>query len=709
HAIPYYENFDDFDLCPAVEDCIATCDLNNGWTNGINKLSDQIDWRIHRGATSTSGTGPNQDQNSHSDAGQYVYVEGSGACYDKAAELLSPCFDIGDSERAVFSFWYHMQGAQIGQLHIDLFDGEDWHMNVIVPLSGHQSDNWRRAQINLSAFQHKVINVRFRASTGFGHLSDIAIDNVALYDQGTEPIAAFTVDQTFSCPGAPIRFSDNSYHSPTQFTWDFGDPDRIEFVEGTSATDRNPVVQFKDASFYDVQLICSNANGTDTARLNDFIHISSGRSLPVAENFDEFQNSIINNWIIHNPDDQISWDLIEVKGIDDRPTQALYINNHSYDAIGELDELQSPVIDLQDNQQPILRFDISYAQYNKDYADGFLVLLSNDCGESFEEVIFEEEGTDLATVSDQTNGWSPTQGTDWRSKYIDLSAYAGQSIILRFSNICGFGNNLYLDNILIYEESTVPKAVIGMEHSSEVICMQEEVFFQNTADNAIDTEYFWTFGSNAHPAEASGAGPHVVTFHKAGAHNVTLVASNVIAQTVSNQLIEVLALPNSDFDHLETTAGEIQFNSIEFSEANTYLWDFGDGAQSTEAHPLHRYLTPGSYTVRLTISNNCGIQSRDKDIQVITTSIVAPNVDSSIQLQPNPAHSQVQVAFKGWSNEQWEARIYSLTGQLIQQHTLRILGSNYAHEFDLSDLAPGSYWIHLRSDQINQSFKLVVL
>jgi PKD repeat protein len=35
----------------------------------------------------------------------------------------------------------------------------------------------------------------------------------------------------------------------------------------------------------------------------------------------------------------------------------------------------------------------------------------------------------------------------------------------------------------------------------------------------------------------------------------------------------------------------------------SWAWDFGDGTRSAEQHPVHRYLTPGSYTVSLTVKN----------------------------------------------------------------------------------------------------------
>lgn len=33
-----------------------------------------------------------------------------------------------------------------------------------------------------------------------------------------------------------------------------------------------------------------------------------------------------------------------------------------------------------------------------------------------------------------------------------------------------------------------------------------------------------------------------------------------------------------------------------------YLWDFGDGKTSTERNPIHEYQSPGTYTVKLTVT-----------------------------------------------------------------------------------------------------------
>ncbi len=51
-------------------------------------------------------------------------------------------------------------------------------------------------------------------------------------------------------------------------------------------------------------------------------------------------------------------------------------------------------------------------------------------------------------------------------------------------------------------------------------------------------------------------------------------------------------------------------------KADTYAWDFGDGATSTEANPTHRYMHSGNYTVTLTASKGSKKVVKKQMIQV---------------------------------------------------------------------------------------------
>ncbi|MDM9632817.1 PKD domain-containing protein, partial [Robiginitalea aurantiaca] len=57
-------------------------------------------------------------------------------------------------------------------------------------------------------------------------------------------------------------------------------------------------------------------------------------------------------------------------------------------------------------------------------------------------------------------------------------------------------------------------------------------------------------------------------------------------------------------------------NSTDDSGIAQYSWDFGDGNTSTDANPSHTYITPGTYTATLTVTDGDGLQD-DASVQII--------------------------------------------------------------------------------------------
>ena len=117
--------------------------------------------------------------------------------------------------------------------------------------------------------------------------------------------------------------------------------------------------------------------------------------------------------------------------------------------------------------------------------------------------------------------------------------------------------------------------------------------------------YVWSFGDG----RTSAAPDPRVQFQSGGSFDVTLQVSagdeTVTAGPVSVRLDSDVRLACSA-DPAEAQAPvDVSFRAAPSGGTGTftYRWDFGDGASSTEASPVHTYTTPGSYREVLTVSS----------------------------------------------------------------------------------------------------------
>jgi PKD repeat protein len=445
-TLPYVEDFEAYALCGTANDCEATICPFGAWINEANLDQDDIDFRISEGGTPSVDTGPDADHTLGTTGGNYAYTEAS-ACFGKAVNLVSPCIDLAGSTSPVMSFWYHMYGADMGTLHIDVYNNGTWTNDIMPAISGDQGNQWLQASVNLTAYVGNVVNFRFRGLTGVGFTSDIAIDDINIYETSAPPTAVFTTNANASCIGGVVQLTDMSTNNPTSWNWTFT-PNTVTFVNGTSATSQNPQVQLNAAGTYDVTLTATNSFGNGSATQTAYISATAASLPPVVEDFQAAFPPA--GWNIVSSNATYQWaPSALITGASGNPTTAAYFNNFNYNTNSAYDELRTMEIDLTGATSAKTTFDVAYARYSVTDSDTLLIAVSNDCGSTFANTVYYKGGTDLATVPDQTAIWQPTASTEWRNDTVDLASYIGQKIIVAFININGFGNSLFLDNINI--------------------------------------------------------------------------------------------------------------------------------------------------------------------------------------------------------------------------------------------------------------------
>lgn len=123
---------------------------------------------------------------------------------------------------------------------------------------------------------------------------------------------------------------------------------------------------------------------------------------------------------------------------------------------GQIDYLYMEGLNLTGVSNLILTFDVAHAKYDGTYgsSDRLQVEISTNCGTSWTSIYNKSGGTGLSTAPNTTAQFTPTTA-QWRNDTVDLAGYSSQDeILIRFKATSGYGNNLYIDNINIGQNTT---------------------------------------------------------------------------------------------------------------------------------------------------------------------------------------------------------------------------------------------------------------
>lgn len=182
-------------------------------------------------------------------------------------------------------------------------------------------------------------------------------------------------------------------------------------------------------------------------------------TLPFIEDFENGINDT--TWIIENIDLDKTWKVDSTSGLP-WSDQSACIKLFSYaPRNNQKDGLVTPKISLSSSNDLFLTFDIAY---QKRIASGFLndtlkVFVSNNCGLSYDYLVYQKHGYDLSTFDTSSFDFVPEYFTHWRNDTIDLSSLSNEEILVKFETTNRAGNNLYLDNIKVFEGLNAPASI----------------------------------------------------------------------------------------------------------------------------------------------------------------------------------------------------------------------------------------------------------
>lgn len=501
------------------------------------------------------------------------------------------------------------------------------------------------------------------ALTAFGECDTVTVTQTVEPELILQaPEAGLSADSTFGCAPFTVQFTDESTNSPSEWLWTF------EGGVPATSTEQNPVVEYPNPGVFDVALIATNAVGSDTIAFPSYITVDIG---PTAA-FSHSVNGTIATFT-NNSSNALSyfWDF------GDGSSSVAPSPSHDYIADGEYtvmliaasdcgpDTATAVVVivtppiagfsaDVTEGCAPLsVQFTnesssnaVSWSwtfeggdpafstgenpvvQYLNPGVFGVTLTASNAAGENTVEIAgyihvnsgpaagFNFSANGLTV--DFTNASSGATGYFWDFGDGNTSAESdpqhtfpgagGYDITLIATNDCGS------DTAAIFLELLLPPSAGFSADQTEGCAPMTVQFFNESSANAIS--WSWTFEGGA-PASSTEENP-VVQYLNPGSYGVTLTVSNAAGEDTESAsgYIVVNSGPAASFDAMVAGANVVFSNSS--ANAGSYLWDFGDGATSTESDPEHSYAEDGVYQVVLIASNACGSDTAIAEVVIVT-------------------------------------------------------------------------------------------
>lgn len=489
----------------------------------------------------------------------------------------------------------------------------------------------------------------------------------------TPPFPEFTADETIGCAPLTVNFTDASTPNTTSWMW--------QFPGGTPSTStmQNPTVVYQNKGKFNVTLTVSNAAGSNTITLQDFIIVNdkptgtfTSELLP--PDSVKFTNQT-QDWVT------LLWDFGDGSSSTDENPVHVYLNEGDYlvtltatNSCGDFviekvvtiaapptsDFFASPltgcipfVVQFTENgSEDVTAFAWSFPGGDPAFsADPNPIVTYNAAGKyDVTLIVSNSAGSDTALFVDYIDVLTTPEasftkvgeglvqftntslyGTSFSWNFGDgmtsieenpehqYQAEGDYVVTLTVTNACGTDDYTQTINI------TLP-LMAGFKANTTSGCAPVEITFTNSSSpNA--TGWSWSFpGGN--PATSTLKNP-TVSYESDGQYTVTLIvegASGFDTLELVNY-IAVGAGPEAMYSNVIIN-NMMQFLN-ESSDALTYVWDFGDGTTSFEENPIHEYAEEGLYHVTLLVTNACGISSSCQPVHVFFDKIA--NFSSDIR------------------------------------------------------------------------------
>ncbi|HEX7414836.1 MAG TPA: M43 family zinc metalloprotease, partial [Bacteroidia bacterium] len=304
---------------------------------------------------------------------------------------------------------------------------------------------------------HRMHNIMFSTTASRNNVVSAAnkIATGIRYPQPCIPIPYFHASATTICAGSTITFSDSTTNAMvTGWSWSFPSG---TLVSGYTLTDSMPRVIYNTPGTYGVAYTASTSAGSANIVKIAYIHVVSVAAAYTTNFTESFETASVpgTDWSVSSTAGS-NW--VVTSSSSATGLKSVMIDNMSNTA-GDTSFLISPVFNLAAIGSPVLGFKMSYQQKATTNTDKLQVTVSTDCGATWVSK-WVRAGTTLqpSVVSGQsTSAFTPTPA-QFATYTVNINSIASSTnAMFRWTFYAGtssVGNNIYLDDINVYNSTT---------------------------------------------------------------------------------------------------------------------------------------------------------------------------------------------------------------------------------------------------------------
>ncbi len=282
--------------------------------------------------------------------------------------------------------------------------------------------------------------------------------------------ATFDLDRRLICVGDSVKFTDQSYHSPSTWSWNFGDGTITSGVQGDGVQELYHT--YSEAGLYDVTLVVGNGTDEVSSTVNGAVYVmdEGEMDLPLSQGFEggEFPTG---QWFIEDPLNDGTWEVTDDAAA--TGNRSLFIENWGNNVEFNDDFLRTATMDMSGMTEIHVNYKWAYVHKGTTEAsetdDRLRVSVTGDCGNDWDLRRMHRGFTDLPTANPTPFPWAPSGIEDWKEYTIvlDNEEYLTEFFRVQFEFESRLGNNIYLDDINVqgFGNTAVSEAMNGLTNS----------------------------------------------------------------------------------------------------------------------------------------------------------------------------------------------------------------------------------------------------